>query len=284
MSSTMASTKKSVRTIQRRGSRLLGISEPGGVADFSTHMGSTSSRDMTGGGIEVARGTPMKQASVRGDSSSSSSNGSVARIDPGGSSSSAGVPVRAKHGGRTLSTKASVFFGRAAPVRPHWPSTKNTSLEVITLARPSGSHPSTTSTQENSPQTTLDAISHGETHDKSGSNTRHSGDSSDIVGTSALGVQRAYGGPEATAVRHEYPMRNIRQPQPKRERAPRRPETEIDVEGSGRNTAQAPSRKLPRAEKRERDNTAAAKIGNILMELPLSKLKIVIGKRFNHLI
>lgn len=73
VTSTVASTKKSVLTIKRRGSVLLARSQGPGLVDFSirSDIYSPKSRDIPGDGIELAPGMRMRNTSVRGNASGS---------------------------------------------------------------------------------------------------------------------------------------------------------------------------------------------------------------------
>lgn len=274
MTSTVASTKKSVLTIKRRGSVLLARSQGPGLVDFSirSDIYSPKSRDIPGDGIELAPGMRMRNTSVRGNASGSPSQ-SVAVIDPASSSRSRnleGRSGRAILAGNVLAAKTSSLTGRAASVRPNSQSTEHAGRAFPTPVRRRGPPPPLISPEQKSADSIDEASSHGDKVDADGRAGHHHANSSGIPGhhwTSEL--QPAYGTPPGTGEGLEHSTGDSRRPQSSREHA--------DVEGSGINRTQTEWPEGNRPKAGERDNTAGTKIGNLLMELPLSKLKIVIG-------
>lgn len=257
---------------------LLARSEGGGVNDFSVHSGdNTKSRDIPGDGIELARGMKIRKSSERGNGSGSSSR-SIPAINPASNRNFEVGSGRAIIAGRLLPTRTSSFAVRAASVRSYSPTTKHASREVMTPARIRDSRHSSTPPEHKSPGSVGDASSHSDKADVYGSTGHHHADSSGIPGQTWMSeLEREYGRPLVTREKHNDSTGNIWQPQQSRERGDGGSETRFDAEGPEKIGAQPQSREGGRAEKGGRDNTAAGRIGNMMMELPLSKLKIVIG-------
>ena len=262
--STVARAKESVRTIRRLGRGFVARTEDGGVTDFSVHsdIGSTRSHGTPGYGIEMSRGILKRRSFVHGSSSTPG-------IDQSGSG-------KARISGNILSVKKASLAGRAAPVRPHSP-TKQSRLAAVTLAPRSGTPPSTTEPG----QTTLEAVCDADGTGDNGTTSHHHANSSGMPGQhwpSELDAQREYKCQMATVDAFADNTENMWQAQLRPQRTNGRPEPAVEVVGSGSSRAQPQSPDEHRAEHGVGDNTAATKIGNILMGLPLSKLKIVIGK------
>lgn len=90
--------------------------------------------------------------------------------------------------------------------------------------------------------------------------------------------QRAYGGSPTTEAGLQDSNGTIEQTQMSLPLERRGPAAGVDVEESTRNRTQGQSRRGKKAERQDGNDTAATKIGSSLAGLPLSKLKIVIGK------
>lgn len=277
VSSTMASTRESVRMIQRRGSGLLVRSEEGGVTDFSIYSdtGSSRSHDLHEMEIDKLWGVGSKKSSMSGSNSVRSSSG--AEINS--ATSSWGLEGGTGRGILALSltsVKKPRFGPRAKPVGPH-SAVKVAGFAALAPAPLLGSPPSPTSPGQEAGETSRDSSSHRGHVDASGTTAHNHEDASTIAGQhwkSELGAQRALGGPLAPRVGLKHPTINIWQPQLSPERSAQR---KVEGQGSGRNRAK-PYSEGDGEIKGEGDHTPATKVGNMLMELPLSKLKIVIGK------
>ena len=265
--------------IQRRGSGLLARSKSAGVFDFSNHdgFGWTRSRGTPGDEIEVSPGFRARSFQ-RGSSGRSRGD-----RDGGGGSSVTGIdkgsPGREITGEKLISAKTPSFYGCASPVVPHLPR-KQSGLAPIALAPSSGTPPSTTSPEEKSQDTVHDASGHGDNANTPGTTGHDHANASSIPAqrwSPERGAPRANGGPPATGVEPEYSTENTwqRQLSPKRARGGSEPF--VQVAGLGSNRAQPQFTERYLAVTRGEDNTASARIGRMLMALPLSKLKIVIG-------
>ncbi|CAM9095530.1 unnamed protein product, partial [Laminaria digitata] len=245
VSSTVAGTKDSVRVLQRRTAVLLSRSDLGGRIDFTSpaRAGGTRSSGVSGDGKEVPRRFRVRRSSVRGRrSTSSSGGGGGSEIDQDGDRRLEGGPGMRGPGGSLFPAKNNVC---GLVVTPGWPGSRinQDGLPTMVPERYSGS-PS------------LPPLPAGGTREA-----------------------RAYEGPPTTrAAGIERSTGNTEQPHLSVQRAEGGRETGVGVRGSGRNTEQAQSSEKHRAREADRDGTAAVKIGNKLAELPLSKIKIVIGK------
>ena len=85
MSSTVASTKESVRMMQRRGSVFLSRSDGGGRIDFNSQgsMDTTRLSGLSGEGIETSTRIRMRRPSVRGSSGGSGINSEGRNVEGG---------------------------------------------------------------------------------------------------------------------------------------------------------------------------------------------------------
>ena len=85
MSSTVASTKESVRIIQRRGSVFLSRSDGGGRIDFNSQgsMDTTRLSGLSGEGIETSTRIGVRRPSVRGSSGGSGINSEGRNVEGG---------------------------------------------------------------------------------------------------------------------------------------------------------------------------------------------------------
>lgn len=252
--STVASTKQSVRKIQRRGAGLMARPEVGGVTDFSllSGIGDTRSCGTPGDGIEMSQRVQKRRSFVYGSSKAPG-------IDQGSSG-------REKIGGRVLSIKKASSAGRAAPVKPHSP-TNQTGRAAVALPPVSGSPTTTTTNEQRSLETVCDANCNKNANTPGSTGHNHA-DTSGIPGHNWSSELVALG--DST--------QNMWQAQLSLRRAYEEPEPGAEAVRSRNNRALPQSPDGHRGENGKGDNIAATKMGNILMGLPLSKLKIVIGK------
>ena len=247
VSSTVASTKQTARMIQHRGSVLLARSDVGGRIDFGSPAGNGRTRPSTtsGSGIEMASRIGIRKSSVSGRISSRSSGVEVDTYDTNLQGGSATGTIDFSVSSKTKTSAV----GRVEAERPDAPV--NTTGLASTAPTSFGGLPS------------LPPLP-AETRRQNVRFQSIDGDNVDVSGTTShvdspgLTMQLA---PEIPA-----------------QVTSGGPATGVQVEGSGRSDAQPPSRVEHLVNEGRRDYTVAARTGNFLAELPLSKLKIVIGK------
>ena len=270
VSSTVASTRESVRMLQRRSTVFLARSDGGGRIDFNSQAGTGTSR--SGGsfrdGIEMAARIGPRRSSVHG------SNGGT-RINTGGRNVEGGSGTI---GDGWVSANEASVVGRLAPPRPDSLNKKN-GLAAMVSSRLVQSPYFRTFPGEENRETVRNDSNAGENSDAPGTTTRHA-ISSGATRESTLDqdIQSAYGGLPTTDIGVEVSTGNIEKSQPSPRRAHEGPSTDVVAKQQGIDRKQRQSLEEHQAEGEDRDYTAAAKIGNILADLPLSKIKIVIGK------
>lgn len=282
VSSTMASTKESVLLIKRRGSVLLSRSDAGGRIDFGSQSDSGRTRSKhssAGGDIEMSRTSRTAKPSVHG--STTRSSGSATRIHKSISSNMEG-------GSRTERVGGSLFTARR-PCDVRRMATKPRSTSVNTTG-PASLMPARFGYTPSIPM--LPAEEKGETLVRDENNYGHSADASRTAddhlahssglkrhySTDELSDRRAFNAPPATEVGLEDSTGTLEQPRLRRTSAQGGVANGAQLGGLGRNRARRQLRGQHGAEDGGEDRTTASKIGNMLAELPLSKLKIVIGK------
>ena len=246
VSSTVASTKQSARIIQRRGSVLLARSDVGGRIDFGSPVrtGSTTSSATLEKHIEMASRVGLRKSSVRGGISSCSG----VEADRGDRNLGGGSSTERTNVGLFSTTETSAVERVETeppdvPIRP-------TGIVSPAPTRVGGS-PSLwpLPAEERRPKIRFPS-SDSNNSDSDGATIHEDPPAKTINLASEIPAQQARGGPA----------------------------TEVEVEGRGRNGEQPLSREEHRVDEGPRKSTVATRAGNMLAELPLSKLKIVIGK------
>ena len=265
--------------IQRRGKVLLVRSDGGGRIDFgnSAVPGGTRPQVYSEDEIEMSQCIGMRQSHVhRGSNNSRSAIDTTINHTLEGRSGSESVRASSFSVTRPLEFRPVVSERPAESKNPKTglaatpPTQHSDSLRLDTLAGNEGR------------ETVGGETSHGGKGGASGTGTHRREGSVGITRrrlAPETSHQQTSGGPPRTEAGVDELEASIQQTQSSLPRERRGPAAGIDVERSTRNLTQQQSRGRNRAEQQGGNGTAAARIGNILAGLPLSKLKIVIGKR-----
>lgn len=271
MSSTVANTKESVRKIQQRGSVFLARSEGGGRVDFNSQAGNDNTRSsgLSGDGIEMKPRIGIR-SSARGSSGDADN-------DTGNMNSEGGSGM-GRIGEGVVSAKHTSVVGRLAPERPD-SLIQKTGIAAMVPAGFSRSPSLPIFPGEEIREAVRNDRGGGENVDAPSATTSHAVPSG-MTGQSTFeqDIRPVHRGLPTTDIGVTASTGSIEKSQPSPRRARRGPSTEVEEEQQGRDREQRQSLEEHQTEGEDWDNTAATKIGNILAELPLSKIKIVIGK------
>ena len=246
MSSTVASAKQSARIIQRRGCVFLARSDVGGRIDFGSPVrtGSTTSSATLEKHIEMASRVGSRKSSMRGRIISCSGVEADKRDgNLGGVSSTERIDVSLFSTAETSAVERVETARPDAPVRP-------TDIVSPVPTRVTGSPSLRPLPVEKRRQKVRFRSSDSDNADSKGTTSHEDSPAKTIHISSEIPAQQACESPA----------------------------TRAGVEGRGRNGEQPLSRKEHRVDEEPRNSTDATRTGNMLAELPLSKLKIVIGK------
>lgn len=277
----MASTKESVLLITRRGSVLLSRSDAGGRIDFGSQSASgrkIPKHSSAGADIEMSRTSRTGKPSVHG---STTSSGSGAEIDTSRSSNVEGGSRTGRVGGSLFTPRRTSDAARVGS-KPRHTSVNETGLASMVPARLSYSPPLAALPAEEKGETLVrDENNHGDSAEASRTADDHLAHPFRVKrrhSTAEQSNRRAFNGPPTTETGLEDSTGSGEQPQLRWRPAQRGVATGAQLEGSGGNRARRQPQGENGGEGGGENRTTASKIGNMLAELPLSKLKIVIGK------
>ena len=247
MSSTVASAKQSARMIQRRGSVFLARSDVGGRIDFGSPAGNGGTRPSPASedGIEMERRIGIRQSSMPGRISRRNSG---AKIDTDDTNLKGGSDT-GRINMRFVSANETSAVGRVETKRMDTPVT-TTGLASTVRARFSGSPSLRPLPAQARQQKARFHTSDGDNAESDGT-TNH-------------------------ADSHEKPTHLASETPAQRECGAQA--AGVEVKDPGRNGEQPESCEEHQAEEGRRNFNVAARTCNIWAQLPLSKIKIVIGK------